>query len=131
MERRPTKHVPLVGDVAAGVNVLAQENVEDLVPLPMDFTGDGELFMLRVRGNSMIDAGILDGDFVVCRQQVTADNGDIVIAGIPGDEATIKTFTKSGAKITLTPSNSSMKPMVFENGEVSVYGKLVTVLRRL
>ena len=131
MERRPTKHVPLVGDVAAGVNVLAQENVEELVPLPMDFTGDGELFMLRVRGNSMIDAGILDGDFVVCRQQVTANNGDIVIAGIPGDEATIKTLTKSGAKITLTPSNSSMKPMVFENGEVSVYGKLVTVLRRL
>ncbi|MEI7972493.1 MAG: transcriptional repressor LexA [Actinomycetota bacterium] len=131
MERRPTKHVPLVGDVAAGVNVLAQENVEELVPLPMDFTGDGELFMLRVRGNSMIDAGILDGDFVVCRQQVTADNGDIVIAGIPGDEATIKTFTKSGAKVTLTPSNSTMKPMVFEKGEVSVYGKLVTVLRRL
>jgi repressor LexA len=113
MERRPTKHVPLVGDVAAGVNVLAQENVEELVPLPMDFTGDGELFMLRVRGNSMID------------------DGDIVIAGIPGDEATIKTFTKSGAKVTLTPSNSSMKPMVFEKGEVSVYGKLVTVLRRL
>ena len=131
MERRPTKHVPLVGDVAAGVNVLAQENVEELVPLPMDFTGDGELFMLRVRGNSMIDAGILDGDFVVCRQQVTADNGDIVIAGIPGDEATIKTFTKSGAKVTLTPSNSTMKPMVFEKGEVSVYGKLVTVIRRL
>jgi len=131
MERRPTKHVPLVGDVAAGVNVLAQENVEELVPLPMDFTGDGELFMLRVRGNSMIDAGILDGDFVVCRQQVTANNGDIVIAGIPGDEATIKTFTKSGAKVTLTPSNSTMKPMVFEKGEVSVYGKLVTVLRRL
>jgi repressor LexA len=131
MERRPTKHVPLVGDVAAGVNVLAQENVEELVPLPMDFTGDGELFMLRVRGNSMIDAGILDGDFVVCRQQVTADNGDIVVAGIPGDEATIKTFTKSGSKITLTPSNSSMKPMVFEKGEVSIYGKLVTVMRRL
>ena len=131
MERRPTKHVPLVGDVAAGVNVLAQENVEELVPLPMDFTGDGELFMLRVRGNSMIDAGILDGDFVVCRQQVTADNGDIVIAGIPGDEATIKTFTKSGAKVTLTPSNSTMKPMVFEKGEVSIYGKLVTVMRRL
>jgi repressor LexA len=131
MERRPTKHVPLVGDVAAGVNVLAQENVEELVPLPMDFTGDGELFMLRVRGNSMIDAGILDGDFVVCRQQVTADNGDIVIAGIPGDEATIKTFTKSGSKVTLTPSNTSMKPMVFEKGEVSIYGKLVTVMRRL
>ena len=131
MERRPTKHVPLVGDVAAGVNVLAQENVEELVPLPMDFTGDGELFMLRVRGESMIDAGILDGDYVVCRQQTTANNGDIVVAGIPGDEATIKTFTKSGNKITLTPSNEKMKPMVFDSGEVNVYGKLVTVLRRL
>lgn len=131
MERRPTKHVPLVGDVAAGVNVLAQENVEELVPLPMDFTGDGELFMLRVRGESMIDAGILDGDYVVCRQQTTANNGDIVVAGIPGDEATIKTFTNSGSKITLTPSNEKMKPMVFDSGEVNVYGKLVTVLRRL
>lgn len=131
MERRPTKHVPLVGDVAAGVNVLAQENVEELVPLPMDFTGDGELFMLRVRGDSMIDAGILDGDFVVCRQQSTANNGDIVVAGIPGDEATIKTFTKSNGKVTLTPSNATMKPMVFDPTDVTVFGKLVTVLRRL
>ena len=131
MELRPTKHVPLVGDVAAGVNVLAQENVEELVPLPMDFTGDGELFMLRVRGDSMIDSGILNGDFVVCNAQTTAENGDIVIAGIPGDEATIKTFTRSGNRITLTPSNSSMKPMIFEDGEVTIYGKLVTVLRRL
>ncbi len=131
MERRPTKHVPLVGDVAAGVNVLAQENVEELVPLPMDFTGDGELFMLRVRGDSMIDAGILDGDFVVCRQQSTANNGDIVVAGIPGDEATIKTFTKSNGKVTLTPSNATMKPMVFDPSDVTVFGKLVTVLRRL
>jgi repressor LexA len=79
----------------------------------------------------MIDAGILDGDYVVCRQQTTANNGDIVVAGIPGDEATIKTFTKSGNKVTLTPSNSTMKPMVFDSGEVNVYGKLVTVLRRL
>jgi repressor LexA len=67
----------------------------------------------------------------VCRQQTTANNGDIVVAGIPGDEATIKTFTKSGNKVTLTPSNSTMKPMVFDSGEVNVYGKLVTVLRRL
>ena len=131
MEHRPTKHVPLVGDVAAGVNVLAQENVEELVPLPMDFTGDGELFMLRVRGDSMIDAGILNGDFVVCNSQSTANNGDIVIAGIPGDEATIKTFSRSGGRITLTPSNTSMQPMVFDSDEVVVYGKLVTVLRRL
>ena len=131
MERRPTKHVPLVGDVAAGVNVLAQENVEELVPLPMDFTGDGELFMLRVRGNSMIDAGILDGDFVVCRQQSAANNGDIVVAGIPGDEATIKTFSKRGNTITLTPANATMAPMAFPTADVTVFGKLVTVLRRL
>ena len=131
MERRPSRHVPLIGEVAAGTGLLAQQNVEDLIPLPTDFTGEGELFMLRVRGDSMIDAGILNGDFVVCNSQSTANNGDIVIAGIPGDEATIKTFSRSGNRITLTPSNSAMKPMVFESDEVVVYGKLVTVLRRL
>lgn len=131
MERRPSRHVPLIGDVAAGTDVLAQENVEDLIPLPTDFTGEGELFMLRVRGESMIDAGILDGDFVVARQQKVANNGDIVVAGIPGDEATVKTFKKSGNTITLTPANTSMKPMVFTSDEVSVFGKVVTVLRRL
>lgn len=131
MERRPTKHVPLVGDVAAGVNVLAHENVEELVPLPMDFTGDGDLFMLRVRGESMIGEGIMNGDYVVCRQQATANNGDVVIAGIPGDEATIKTFSRKGNSITLTPSNPKMEPMVFDAGDVTVFGKLVTVLRKL
>ena len=131
MERRPSRHVPLIGDVAAGTGVLAQENVEDLIPLPTDFTGEGELFMLRVRGDSMIEAGILDGDFVVARQQTVAENGDIVVAGIPGDEATIKTFKKSGNNITLVPSNSSMKPMVFTSDEVQIYGILVTVMRKL
>ncbi len=77
------RHIPLVGDVAAGTDVLAQQNVEELLPMPVDFTGEGDLFMLRVRGDSMIEAGILDGDFVVARQQDTATNGDIVIAGIP------------------------------------------------
>ena len=131
MERRPSRHVPLIGDVAAGTNVLAQQNVEDLIPLPTDFTGEGDLFMLRVRGDSMIDAGILDGDFVVARQQQVADNGDIVVAGIPGDEATVKTFKKSGNTITLVPANSSMKPMVFTSDEVTVFGKVVTVMRSL
>ena len=131
MERRPSRHVPLIGDVAAGTGLLAQQNVEDLIPLPTDFTGEGELFMLRVRGDSMIDAGILDGDFVVARQQQTADNGDIVVAGIPGDEATVKTFKKSGNKITLVPANPTMEPMVFTSDEVSVFGKVVTVMRRL
>ena len=131
MERRPSRHVPLIGEVAAGTGLLAQQNVEDLIPLPTDFTGEGELFMLRVRGDSMIDAGILDGDFVVARQQQTAENGDIVVAGIPGDEATVKTFKKSGNKITLVPANPTMDPMVFTSDEVSVFGKVVTVMRRL
>src|SRR5207344_1374629 len=117
-DRRPVRHVPLVGDVAAGTDVLAQENVEEILPLPADFTGDGELFMLRVRGDSMIDAGILDGDFVVARQQESAELGDIVVAGIPGEEATVKTFSKKGSKIVLLPSNSRLSPMVFEPGEV-------------
>ena len=131
MERRPSRHVPLIGDVAAGTGLLAQQNVEDLIPLPTDFTGEGELFMLKVRGDSMIEAGILDGDFVVARQQNVADNGDIVVAGIPGDEATIKTFKKNGRSVTLIPANSSMKPMEFDADEVQIFGKLVTVMRRL
>src|SRR4051794_34635401 len=103
MERRPVRHVPLVGDVAAGTDVLAHENVEEIYPLPADLTGEGELFMLRVRGFSMIDAGILDGDFVVARSQSIAEKCDIVVAGIPGDEGTVKKFSRRGHKIVLTP----------------------------
>jgi repressor LexA len=107
LERRPVRHVPLVGDVAAGTDVLAEENVEELLPLPADFCGEGELFMLRVRGDSMIDAGILDGDFVVARAQDTA------------------------GKVVLLPSNPALEPMEFDPSEVSVYGRVVTVLRKL
>ncbi len=131
VERRPVRHVPLVGDVAAGTDVLAQENIEETMPLPLDFTGDGDLFMLRVRGDSMIEAAIVDGDYVVCRSQPTADNGDIVVAGIPGDEATVKTYRRDGDTITLIPANARLEPMVFPAGEVVVYGKVVTVLRRV
>ena len=131
MERRPVRHVPLVGDVAAGTDVLAQENVEELLPLPADFTGDGELFMLRVRGESMIDAGILDGDFVIAVQQNTAERGDIVVAGIPGDEATVKTYQPRGTNIVLVPANPTMEPMEFPADEVSIFGRVVTVIRRL
>lgn len=131
IERRPARHVPLLGDVAAGTDVLAQENVEELLPLPEDFTGDGQLFMLRVRGESMIDAGILDGDFVVVRQQEEAEKGDVVVAGIPGDEATVKTYSRKGAKVVLNPANPNMGPMVFDPSDVHIYGKVVTVLRRL
>jgi repressor LexA len=131
IERRPTRHIPLVGQVAAGTDVLAHENVEELLPLPQDFTGDGQLFMLKVRGESMIDAGILDGDYVVVRQQPTADAGDIVVAGIPGEEATVKTYSRQGDKVVLLPSNAAWEPMVFEPNEVEVFGRVVTVLRRL
>lgn len=130
-ERRPTRHVPLVGDVAAGTGVLAQEQVEELVPLPADFTGDGELFMLRVRGDSMIDAGILDGDYVVARVQDVVSSGDIVVAGIPGEEATVKTYRKAGSGMVLEPANVTMEPMRFERGGVEIFGKVVTVLRKL
>lgn len=131
VERRPVRHVPLVGDVAAGTDVLAQENIEESYPLPADFCGDGDLFMLRVRGDSMIDAGILDGDFVVARRQQTADPGDIVVAGIPGDEATVKTFTRKKGKVVLLPANPRLSPMEFDPDEVAVFGRVVTVLRRL
>jgi repressor LexA len=131
MERRPVRHVPLVGDVAAGTDVLAEENVEEIYPLPADLTGEGELFMLRVRGVSMIDVGILDGDFVVARAQETAEKGDIVVAGIPGDEGTIKTFSRRGHRIVLTPANPDLEPMEFSAGDVAIYGKVVTVLRKL
>jgi repressor LexA len=131
VERRPVRHVPLVGDVAAGTDVLAQENIEETMPVPADLTGEGDLFMLRVRGDSMIDAAILDGDFVVCRSQATADDGDIVVAGIPGDEATVKTYRRTGATITLVPANESLSPMELDPADVSVFGKVVTVLRRL
>jgi repressor LexA len=131
LERRPVRHVPLVGDVAAGTDVLAQENVEELLPLPADFCGDGDLFMLRVRGDSMIDAGILDGDYVVAKAQVTADKGDIVVAGIPNEEATVKTYTRKGAKVVLQPSNPRLEAMEFDPADVTVFGKVVTVLRRL
>ena len=131
VERRPVRHVPLVGDVAAGTDVLAQENVEELLPLPADFCGDGELFMLRVRGDSMIDAGILDGDFVVCRAQTTADKHDVVVAGIPGEEATVKTYTRKGNKVVLVPANERLSPMELDAADVQIFGKVVTVLRRL
>jgi repressor LexA len=123
--------VPLVGDVAAGTDVLAQENVEEILPLPADFTGDGDLFMLRVRGDSMIDAGILDGDYVVARAQTTAEKGDIVVAGLPGEEATVKTYSRKGGKVILTPSTPRLRPIELDPADAAIFGKVVTVLRRL
>ncbi len=131
VDRRPVHHVPLVGDVAAGTDVLAQENIEEVLPVPADLTGEGTLFMLRVRGDSMVDAGILDGDLVVVRQQNDANEGEIVVAGIPGDEATVKTYTRRKGEIVLVPANSRLTPMHFEPDEVHIFGRVVTVLRKL
>ncbi len=128
---RPVRHVPLVGDVAAGTDVLAQENVEELLPLPEDLTGKGQLFMLRVRGDSMVEAGIFDGDLVVVRQQPRAEKGDVVVAAIPGDEATVKTFGRRGSTILLRPANPDYETIELDPSDVSIYGKVVTVLRRL
>jgi repressor LexA len=130
-ERRPFRHVPLVGDVAAGTDVLAEANVEEIMPIPTDLCGDGDLFMLRVRGDSMIEVGIFDGDYLVARAQVTAEKGDIVIAGIPGDEATVKTYTRKGNKVVLVPANPRLEPMEFNPEDVAIYGKVVTVMRKL
>jgi repressor LexA len=132
VDRRPVRHVPLVGEVAAGTDVLAHENITETMPLPSDLTGDGELFMLRVRGDSMIDAGILDGDYVVCRSEPTASRGTIVVAGIPGEEATVKTLGPTeGGEVVLEPANAALEPMRFPADEVQIFGVVVTVLRKL
>jgi repressor LexA len=131
VERRPVRHIPLVGDVAAGTGVLAVETCEESVPMPEDFTGAGQLFMLRVKGESMVDAGILDGDYVVVRQQPDAEPGEVVVAGIPGEEATVKTLQRRRGKIVLRPANAQMDEMVFEPNDVTIYGKVVSLLRRM
>ena len=128
---RPMKKVPLVGDIAAGTNVLASENIEELLPLPEDLTGGGNLFMLRVRGDSMVEAGILHGDYVVVRQQPDAEPGEIVAAGIPGGEATVKRLSREGDNVVLIPANQTMQPLVYAGSEVQIFGKVVTVLRRV
>ena len=129
--KQPARHVPLLGDVAAGTDVLAQQNVEEMLPLPEDFTGPGNVFMLRVRGDSMVDDGILDGDYVVVRQQSEANKGDIVVVGIPGEEATVKRWSRKGNLVTLIPANPRLAPMEFAAGDVTIFGKVVSVLRRL
>lgn len=128
---RPVVHVPLVGNVAAGTGVIAEEHVEEVLPLPEDLTGPGALFMLQVRGTSMIDRGILDGDYVVAHTQDTADSGDVVIAGIPDDEATVKVFRRRAGKIVLEAANPEFADIVLPPDDVTIYGRVVTVLRKL
>lgn len=120
--------VPIVGKVTAGVPILAVENIEDSFPLPIDFVGNSETFMLRVRGDSMIDAGILDGDLVLVKKQDTAKNGDIVVALIE-DEATVKKFYKEKGFIRLQPQNQFMQPIIVPT--CSILGIVCGVFRKL
>ena len=121
-----TAYVPLVGHIAAGVPITAEQQVEEVVPLPRQLVGDGQLFMLRVVGDSMIDAAICDGDFVVIRQQRDAENGDIVAAMLDG-EATVKVFRRRDGHTWLLPQNSAFEPILGDHAEV--LGKVVAVFR--
>lgn len=122
--------VPIVGQVAAGAPILAAENIEATLPLPSSFAGE-ETFILRVKGESMIEAGILDGDFVVVRQQRTATNGDIVVAMIDED-ATVKRYFREGDRIRLQPENSALEPIYAdEHADFAILGKVTALFRRI
>ena len=121
-------YVPLVGRIAAGGPVLAEQAIEDVFPLPREIVGEGELFLLKVTGDSMIDAAITDGDWVVVRQQPDADNGEIVAAMIDG-EATVKTFKRKSGHVWLMPHNEAYEPI--PGDDATILGKVVAVLRRL
>ena len=120
--------VPLVGRIAAGIPITAEQQIDEVFPLPRQLTGKGELFMLKVVGESMIDAAICDGDWVVVRQQKTAENGDIVAAMLD-NEATVKVFRQRDGHTWLLPRNSNFEPILGDHAEV--LGKVVTVLRSL
>jgi repressor LexA len=120
--------VPVLGRIAAGGPILAEEAVEDVFPLPKELVGEGSLFLLKVVGDSMVDAAICDGDWVVVRQQNVADNGDIVAAMIEG-EATVKTFKRTRGQVWLMPHNPAFDPI--PGNDAAVLGKVVTVIRKI
>lgn len=129
-EKQGVVHVPLVGKVTAGLPITAIENIEEFFPLPETFgTSDDNLFMLEIMGDSMIEAGILNGDYVVVKQQQSANNGDIVVAMTEEDEATVKRFFKEKTYFRLQPENSSMEPIIVN--QVSILGKVVGVYRHI
>ena len=120
--------VPVIGKITAGEPILAVENITDTFPIPIDFVGNSESFMLTVRGESMIEAGILSGDYILVKKQNTANNGEIVVALI-GDEATVKTFYKEKDHIRLQPENSTMDPIIVPNCQI--LGKVAGVFRKM
>lgn len=121
-------NIPLVGRIAAGTPILAQENIEDIFPLPIDFVRTENAFMLEVKGESMVGAGILSGDYVIVKQQPMADNGDIVVA-LMEDEATVKRFYKEKQGIRLQPENPALEPIITK--DVKILGKVIGVLRKI
>ena len=123
--------VPLVGFVGAGTGVLAEENIEEILSIPKELAPTGELFVLKVRGDSMCEAAILHGDLVVVRSQPDAEIGDIVVASIGDEEATVKHLAKKGAEVILEPANSELEPIHLHGSEVAIYGKVVSVMRRI
>ena len=125
---KKTIDIPIIGDVTAGEPILAIEHIEDTFPIPLEIAERGSLFMLQVRGDSMIDAGILDGDYVVVKQQNDASNGDIVIALID-NEATVKRFFKEKNHIRLQPENQTMSPILLNN--VIILGKVIGLYRKI
>lgn len=128
IEEPRVRQIPVVGRVAAGLPILAEENVEELLSLPEDFVGEGEHFILRVRGDSMIQAGILNDDYIVVRRQPEARNGEIVVALVE-DEATVKRFYKENGYFRLQPENDAMIPIIVP--AVTILGKVVSLMRRL
>ncbi|MDQ1642286.1 MAG: repressor LexA, partial [Actinomycetota bacterium] len=126
--RPAASYVPLIGRIAAGGPILAEEMVEDVFPMPRQVVGDGTLFMLNVVGDSMVDAAICDGDWVIVRQQQVADNGDIVAAMIDG-EATVKTFKRRDGHVWLMPHNPAFEPI--PGDDATILGRVTAVMRRL
>ena len=127
---RPRRPLPLVGRVAAGQPVLAEENIEELIDVPAFLRRDDGDFVLRVQGDSMADAGIFNGDFIVVHSQDQAQNGEIVVA-LVGDEATTKRFFNEGRTVRLQPENELYEPIIVDADEVELVGRVVGVLRRL
>ncbi|MBS6610011.1 MULTISPECIES: transcriptional repressor LexA [Peptoniphilus] len=128
MLKKKTVDVPIVGKVTAGAPILAVQNIEDTMPLPIEFATDKELFILKVSGESMINAGIFDGDYVIIEKCNSARNGEKVLALID-DEATIKTYYKEKNRFRLQPENDSMEPLYFDN--IDILGKIVGLYRKI
>ncbi|HZJ48552.1 MAG TPA: transcriptional repressor LexA [Acidimicrobiia bacterium] len=130
LHRAPVRDVPLVGRIAAGSPILAEQDIQEIYPLPTDLVGNDPVFMLEIRGDSMIDVGIFDRDYVVVRRQPTAQNGQLVAALVGDEEATVKRLRRKDGRVILEAENAAYAPMVFTEG-VEILGIVVAVLRRV